>query len=238
MDTDKKQNKLILGLNIFLLVVFMAAIVYISIKYAPSIKNIISKPDRFRDFLASYKSVSILVFILMHVLQVVVAVIPGEFVQLAGGYVYGTFLGTIYNLTGIMLGAVIVFYVSRLLGLRTLKAFISPKTFDKFSFLINNPKAEIFMFLLFLIPFTPKDTLVYLSGFTPIKPQNFFLIFITARFPTILLSSFIGAHIQERNYKPVIIVSVVVSILLVICFIYKDKVMPLLHKLLPTRKNS
>ncbi len=238
MNMEKKQNKLVLGLNIFLLIVFVAVIAYISIKYTPSIQKIISKPDRFRDFLASYKSISILVFIFMQVLQVVVAVIPGEFVQLAGGYVYGTFFGTVYSLIGILLGTVIAFYVSRLLGLRTIKAFISQKNFDKFSFLINNPKSEIFMFLLFLIPFTPKDTLVYLSGLTPIKPQNFFLIFTIARFPTLLLSSFIGAHIQERNYKPVIIVSVIVSILLVICFIYKDKVMQLLHKLLPPKKNS
>jgi uncharacterized membrane protein YdjX (TVP38/TMEM64 family) len=237
MNMEKKQNKLLLGLNLFLLVLFITAIVYISIKYAPSIQKIISKPDRFRDFLASYKSISLLVFILMQVIQVVVAVIPGELVQLAGGYVYGTFFGTLYSLTGILMGAVIAFYVSRLLGLRTLKAFIPPNIFDKFSFLMNNPKSEIFLFLLFLIPLTPKDTLVYLAGFTPIKPQNFFLIFIIARFPTILLSSFIGAHIQERNYKPVIIVAVFVSILLVICFVYKDKLMQHLHKLLPSKKN-
>lgn len=237
MNVEKKQNKLLLGLNIFLLILFVAAIIYISVKYGPSIRRIISKPDRFRDFLASYKSISILVFILSQIIQVVVAVIPGEFVQLAGGYVYGTFLGTLYSLTGIMIGAAISFYIARLLGLRTLKAFISPKNFDKFNFLMNNPKAEIFMFLLFLIPFTPKDTLVYLAGFTPIKPQNFFLIFIIARFPAILLSSYIGANIQERDYQPVIIVAAIVSVILVICLIYKDRVMQLLHKLLPSRKN-
>ena len=238
MNMEKKQNKAQLILNILLLVLFIAAIIYFSIQFGPSIKKIISKPDRFRDFLASYKSTSILVFMLIHIIQVVVAVIPGELVQVAGGYVYGTFFGTLYSLIGILLGAVISFFVSRLLGLRTLKAFISPQVFDKFNFLMNNPKAELFMFLLFLIPFTPKDTLVYVAGFTPVKPQNFFLIFAMARFPSILFLSFIGAHIQERNYKPVIIAAVFVSILLVVSFIFRDKVMDRLHKILPSRKSN
>lgn len=237
MNMEKKQNKLQLSLNILLMILFLVATIYFAIQYGPGIKKIISKPDRFRDFLASYKSISILVFLLIHIIQVVVAVIPGELVQVTGGYVYGIFFGTLYSLTGIMLGAMISFFVARLLGLRTLKAFIPPQIFDKFNFLINNPKAELFMFLLFLIPFTPKDMLVYVAGFTPIKPQNFFLIFAMARFPSILFLSFIGAHIQERNYKPVIIAAVLVSILLVISFIYKDKVMERLHKLLPSRKS-
>lgn len=237
MNMEKKQNKLLLSINILLLVIFITAIVYFSIQYGPSIKKIISKPEHFQQFLASYKSISILVFILIHMIQVVVAVIPGEVVQLAGGYVYGTFFGTLYSLTGILMGAMISFFVARLLGLRTLKAFIPPQIFDKFNFLMNNPKAELFMFVLFLIPLTPKDTLIYVAGFTPIKPRNFFLIFAMARFPTILCLSFIGKRIQERNYLPVIVVSVAVSILLVLSFIYKDKVMQYLHKILPSRKN-
>jgi uncharacterized membrane protein YdjX (TVP38/TMEM64 family) len=237
MNVDQKQNKMALGLNIFLLALFLAAIVYFSTKYYPGIIKILRSKDSFRDFLASYKSISILVFILMQIIQVVVAIIPGEVVQLAGGYVYGTFLGTVYSMTGIMLGAVITFYISRLLGLRTLKAFISEKTFTKFNFVINNAKSEMVMFILFLIPMMPKDTLVYLAGLTPIKPRDFFLIFAIARFPTILLSSFLGANIQKRDYVPVIVISGIICILVVVCLIYKDKVMEMIHKFFPARKS-
>jgi uncharacterized membrane protein YdjX (TVP38/TMEM64 family) len=64
----------------------------------------IRNPEKFRVFLLSYGNISILVFMLFQILQVVIALIPGELIQVAGGYVYGTFFGTLYSSLGILLG--------------------------------------------------------------------------------------------------------------------------------------
>ncbi len=233
-----KKQKVQLGIHLIILIVFIALVAFISIKYGPGIIKIIRNPDRFRDFLASYKSISILVFIFFQILQVVIAAIPGEFTQLAGGYVYGTLFGTIYSTVGILLGAIIAFYASRLIGFRLVKDLVPEKNLEKFNFLINNPKSEITMFILFLIPGTPKDILVYLAGLTPIKPSYFFVIFIVARFPFILVSSFVGAHIKEQNYLPVAIISGIVGTLFVLGLIYKDRVINIVHKLGPLYKDK
>ncbi len=233
-----KKQKAQLGIHLLLLVLFIALVAFFSVKYGPGILNIIRKPDRFRDFLASYQSVSILVFIFFQVLQVVVSAIPGEFVQIAGGYVYGTLFGTIYSTTGILIGAVIAFYIARLIGFRLVKDLVPDNKLERFNFLINNPKSEITMFILFLIPGVPKDILIYLAGLTPIKPVPFFIIFIIARFPFILVASFVGAHIQARNYLPVAIVSGIVGALFVLGLIYKNKVIQIVHKLGPLYKDK
>lgn len=227
---DKK--KLFLWLNIFLLSLFILLITYLTVKYAPGVTKLISKPDKFRALLTSYEPISVLVFIFFQILQVVIAAIPGELVQLAGGYVYGTFLGTIYSTLGILLGSIIAFYISRILGLTLVKNLVPQKEFEKFNFLINNPKAEITMFILFLIPGIPKDILVYVAGFTPIKPLKFFVIFIIARFPSLLASSYIGSNIQERDYLPVIIVSIIAFALSIIGILKKDIVIHKLHHFL------
>ena len=51
---------------------------------------------------------------------------------------------------------------------------------------MNNPKSEIAMFILFLIPGMPKDFLSYLAGITPVKPMMFFMISGVARIPALV----------------------------------------------------
>lgn len=233
-----RKNKIQLLLNILLLVLFAALVTYITIKYAPGITHLISKPARFKALLSSYGPVSILVFVFFQILQVVIAVIPGEFVQVAGGYVYGILFGTIYSVAGILCGSVIAFYISRILGFRLLQFFIPQPKIDKFNFIINSSKSEITLFLLFLIPGIPKDILVYIAGLTPVKPLKFFIVFVVARFPGIFASSFVGAHIRKENYIPVVIVSAIASILFVTGFLMKDKVIHQINRLLHSKDNS
>lgn len=130
----KKPVKATLWLNLLLLVLFIALMTFLTIKFAPHITHLFQKPDRFRDLLASYGPISIPVFIFFQIMQVVIAAIPGELPQLAGGYVYGTFFGTIYSTIGISLGSIIAFYISRLLGFNLVKSFVSQKNWRSLLF--------------------------------------------------------------------------------------------------------
>lgn len=220
----KNTAKVIIWLNSLFLVLFITSMTYLFLKYAPYIIDSFKEADRLRGLLASYGSINILVFIFFQIMQVIIAAIPGELVQLAGGYVYGTFFGTIYSTLGILLGSVITFYISRILGLNIVKAFVSPKNLQEFALLINSPKSEVVLFLLFLIPGIPKDALVYIAGLTPIKLIKFLIISAIARFPGILASSFVGAHIQGRIYISVIAVLTIVCILLLIGFLKRKAI--------------
>lgn len=223
------QKKKII-LNIILLSVFVILLTYITIKYAPVITKLISNPEKFRVFLLSYGNISILVFMLFQILQVVIALIPGEFIQITGGYVFGTFLGTLYSSLGILLGSIIVLNIVRLLGYSIIKLFVSQQSLQKFNFLINNEKSEIAMFVLFLIPGLPKDILTYIAGITPIKLRNFFVITTIARFPGIFISSFVGSNLQAKQYSEVISASLIAISFFIIGFFLKDKLLSLIRQ--------
>ncbi len=228
----KIPKKVVIGLNVSLLILFIVVMTYLSVKFAPHITHLLKRPDRFRDLLTSYGPISIPAFIFFQIMQVVIMVIPGELVQVAGGYVYGTFFGTVYSIIGILLGSIIAFYISRILGFSLVKDFLPQKDLDRFSFLMNNPKSEMMMFILFLIPGIPKDTLVYIAGIAPIKPKLFFIISMIARFPGILASSYIGANIREKEYLPVIIVSIIACIFFLIGLLKKEIIVSKLSHLL------
>ena len=65
------------------------------------------------------------------------------------------------------------------------------------------------MFLLFLIPGTPKDLLVYIAALLPIKPLRFIIISTIARVPSIISSTLVGDNLIAGNWKVSIIVYIV-----------------------------
>ena len=98
---DSRKWKM--AFNIIAITAFLAVVTFVGIKYGPGLTELARKPEKLREWLNSFGWRGVLVFIGIQVLQVVIAAIPGEFTQLAGGYLYGTFFGTIYSLTGIFL---------------------------------------------------------------------------------------------------------------------------------------
>lgn len=199
-------------------------LIYASLHYAPAVTQLISRPEDFKQFILAYGSKSILIFMIIQALQVIVAAVPGELVQVAGGYIYGIWLGSLYSLIGIVCGSIIVFYISRILGYPVLKRLISPSRSEQFSFFLHTHRAEIITFVLFLIPGIPKDILTYLGGLTPVQPARFIIIAAAARLPGIFISSYIGASIGANQYVKVGIVSLAAVLLFLLGFVYQDKI--------------
>lgn len=225
----EKIKKIKLWADIVLIAVFLGLMAYITIKYAPAIMESVRNPEQLRSQLEGYGFLGVLIFIGLQMLQVVVVAIPGEFVQLAGGYIYGVWLGTLYSLIGIVAGSVFVFYVSRFLGYTLVRAFVSEKSLEKFDFMINGSKSEIIMLILFLIPGFPKDALTYIAGLTPIKPLRFFVIITLGRLPALLASSYIGYSTQKGNYLIVIILSAAALALFTAGVFLKDRIIAKFH---------
>lgn len=233
-----KENKKKLVLYIALITVFLGLIAYAAVRFGPQLTALARKPEDFRNLLNSFGWKGILVFMGIQMLQVLVAAIPGEFIQFAGGYIYGTWLGTLYSLTGIVLGSILVFYISRLLGYPLVKLLVAPKQLEKFNFMINSEKSEIGMFILFLIPGLPKDILTYIAGITPVKPLNFFIVITLGRLPALLASSYLGHNMQKGNYAVVVALSIAALILFLAGIILKDKIIKKVHSMSGNRGNK
>lgn len=125
-----------------------------------------------------------------------------------------------------------IFVLVRKFGRKFVYDFCDKKKIEKIenSKIFQNPKKiEMVMFILFLMPGTPKDLLVYVAGLLPIKPRKFILISTFARFPSVITSTLAGANLVGGNWKIGIILYISIVILVAI-FIFiinkfdKDKV--------------
>ena len=154
----------------------------------------------FEDKIRTIGGIGIVVMLVIQVLQVVLAIIPGEPVELAMGALYGTVWGCVLCLAGITIGTSIIFLCVRKFGRKFVDNFISSDKFARLGFLKEPSKRDILLFVLMFIPGTPKDTLTYFGPFTGISFVRFLVISTIARIPSVISSSYIGARLMGGDY--------------------------------------
>ncbi len=233
MENSKK-----IVVNKVLLAVLGLLVIVPVIIYLPEIVKLTVSMDKFREFILSAGSMGPITFIFFQVLQTVIAPIPGEVIQIAGGYIYGVFFGSIYTTLGMLLGAVIAFYFTRFLGGAFIENLLKKKNSRWMADMVDNKKFSIFLFIIFIIPGLPKDLFIYAAGLTNIKPLRFFTILLVARFPWLLASVSIGANIYQKNYISTIVISVVSVLAFILGLIYKDKIINKLSKFKKSKQGS
>lgn len=159
-----------------------------------------AEPEQFRAWLDGYGAFSRLIFIGIVLLQVVVAVIPGEPFEIAAGYAFGTLEGTLLCLAGILLGSAIIFWLSRKCGALLLETFFSKEKIESMKFLKETQKLELLFFFVMFIPGTPKDLLTYFAPLTRIRFSSYMLIIAVARIPSIITSTIGGNALGQQRY--------------------------------------
>lgn len=170
-------------------------------------------PERFRIWVDASGIWGRLSFVAMVVLQVIVALIPGEPLELAAGYAFGAAEGTILSMAGILLGSWIVFLLVRRFGIKLVQVFFSDREIKNLRFLQDSRKTKVIAFLLMLIPGTPKDFLSYFAGLTKLTTAQWLSIVAIARIPSLLTSTITGAAAGEKDYCFAAVMTVVTLII-------------------------
>ena len=160
----------------------------------------LSRPDAFRAWVDQHGLLGRLAFIGMMALQVVVALIPGEVMEIGAGYAFGFWEGTLLCLLGAMLGSAIVFGFVRRFGVALVEVFFPIEKIRSLRFLRDSRRLNLLVFIIFFIPGTPKDLLAYAVGLTPMKFGMWMFITGVARIPSVITSTIGGSALGEQNY--------------------------------------
>ena len=162
--------------------------------------NQIKTPEEFRVYIESYGWKGRFVFLGLQFLQVVVALIPGEVLEVGAGYAFGPVEGTLLCMAGAAVASSFIFLLTKKWGIRLVEIFVSREKINEMRFINSERKLKRIVFILFFIPGTPKDLFTYLIGLTRIRLHEFLVISLLARIPSVV-SSTIGGHIiSAQNY--------------------------------------
>ena len=216
-------------LMIFVVIIFIGVIIYLF----PVMKDLSTKEGQiaFRDKVESSGFWGMLSLFGLQVANIFLIVVPGEPIEIIAGMCYGAFWGTIFVMVSACIITIGIFFLVRKLGRKFVYDFCSKERIEKIenSKLFRNPKKiEMIMLILFLIPGTPKDLLVYLGGLLPIKASRFILISTLARIPSIISSTIAGDQLAVGQWQlGLILYAAIIVLVLIIIFIYnkfdKDK---------------
>ena len=195
--TEKQKKRLAAG-AVVIFILFSAAVFWFvgrpMIRFA-------RQPELFRAWVEQLGVWGKLAYVGMVLLQVLVAVIPGEPLEICGGYAFGALWGTVLCLLGALLGSVAVFAFVRRFGQPLVEVFFPREKLESLRFLHSSPRRDALLWLIFTVPGTPKDLLCYFAGLTDLSWGKWLLISSVGRIPSIVTSTIGGDALGVQNYQ-------------------------------------
>ncbi len=192
-----RQKRIISILVISAIIVMMCIAAWLIRK---PLLSLATEPEQVRNWIDDKGIWGRLIFGAFVFLQTVIALIPGEPFEIAAGYAFGAFEGTVICVAASAIGSMVSFLLVRRYGMRIVRLFFSEEKINSIKFLRSSPKRNILIMIIFMIPGTPKDLVGYFVGLTDIKLGAWLLICTLGRLPSVITSAVGGNAIGESNF--------------------------------------
>lgn len=193
------------------------------------ITNLLTNRDRLVEVVSSWGLFAPFIYIVLQIIQTVVAPIPGQIVGGIGGLIFGPW-GILWTTIGTLIGCYLVFRIARRFGRPLLEKIFKKSMLDKFDFILNSKSTSLVLFLIFLLPGFPDDVICYLAGLTKLPIRRLMIILILGRLPVIIVTNFIGEGIST-NLDAVIIISIITVILLGLAIWQRERLMHIIKRI-------
>lgn len=196
-ELSERAKKIIAAASIAVFVLLTLAITWF---VGRPLIEYLREPEKFRTWVDEAGVMGRVYFLGIQILQVVVAIIPGEPVEIGAGYAFGAVEGTLLCILGTVMGSMAVYFFVRRFGIKAVEIFFPVEKIERLRFLNTVQKRDALMFLLMFIPGTPKDLLGYLAPIVGITPGAWLFITSVARIPSIVTSTVGGGALGGQNY--------------------------------------
>ncbi|TQQ82103.1 TVP38/TMEM64 family protein [Halonotius roseus] len=185
--------------TLLLVVAVIAAFVGLYVgarRYAPFVFN----AQALRTWIAGFGIFAPLVFVFLQAAQVVLAPIPGQVVALVAGYLFGPVYGTIYSLTGVLIGSAIAFSLAKRYGRSFVERVIANDVIDRFDAFVERVGVPgLFAFV--IIPGLPDDAICFLSGLTKWRLRTFLAVIAVGRLPAYVITVYAGGEFAGGRFR-------------------------------------
>ena len=192
-----KNQKLTAGLAI---AIFVLVMVFLTWLIGGPVLRFAGEPEKFRLWVEQTGAIAPLAYMGMVIAQILVALIPGEPLEIAGGYAFGAVGGTLLCLAAATIGSVMVFALVRKFGVKLFEVFFPIEKLRSLRFLRSSKKRDLLFLIVFMIPGTPKDLLCYFAGLTDIRFGVWLIICSLGRVPSIVTSTLGGNALGTEKY--------------------------------------
>lgn len=188
-----------------------------------SVTDFHSRKEQIARFLGSFGPYSAAIYVLLQALQVLASPVPGDLMGLLGGYAFGVNFGFFLSMLGLVLGSWVAFELASIFGRPFVERWVKKEVLEKFDY-VTTGAGQLLCFVLFLIPYSPKDYLCYLLGLGRMKVGSFLLIVTLGRMPGAYLLAFQGASVRNEEYRIALAVALAVGAFLFLFLAFRRRI--------------
>ena len=214
--TQSDKKKTIVKLIISVIVIAVIALLGFLLFKHFGLKDITR--EEIQSFIETKGAVAPLIFILLSFAQVTLIPIPGAVTILAGNYLFGAVKAFIYSYIGMLLGAMVAFFLGKLIGRPFVNWIAGSK--EKADSWIDKLKGreKIVMFFMFLLPLFPDDLLCAIAGMFKYSTLEFLVLQLITRATSIFGTLFfMSGEVIPYNAWGISLVAIL-SIIVIVCF--------------------
>ncbi len=218
-----KQKHRYLGYGVLgLIIILLFALTY----FFPNLKDFAS-PTFVREYLLGFGIFSYPIFVLL-LLVAVPLPIPSTPIILAGGYLYGTVLGSVLALIAVLIGSSISFLLIRTYGQPLLEKLVDKHHIDHFHHIFKK-RGWIIAFISYVVPIFPSDCVSALLGLTKIRYRMFLLLVIAGHIPRFLIVNSLGEDLHLGfTFKTAIVL--ILTLALILIAVFREQIKKFLFK--------
>ncbi len=134
----------------------------------------------------------------LQIAQILIAPIPGVFVPVLSGLIYGPLLGPLVAAAGTVLGSAIAYWIGRGAGRPLVERWVGVDKLDRAHALIGG-KRWLALVPLFLVPLSPSDALCFVAGIVGLEQRQFLLAVLLGRLPKDCALALAGAGLLKMG---------------------------------------
>ncbi len=157
---------------------------------------------------------------ILSMLQVVIAVLPAEPIQVIAGISFGFLRGSAICLAGVIVGNTVIYILYRIYGDKMRDFFEKNVEFD-FESAKNSPKIALIVFILYFLPAIPYGLICFFTASMNVKYPKYILLTGLGAIPSIFIGVGLGHIAMASSW----IISICVFAILVtlLLLLYKNK---------------
>lgn len=181
--------------------------------------------ENVKNYILSYGNWAIVISFLLMVFQSIAAPIPAFFITFANAAIFGWQFGAFLSWASAMAGAVLCFYIARLLGRDVAEKFATKFALNEVEVFFDR-YGKYTILIARLLPFVPFDPISYAAGLTSMSAWSFIWATGLGQLPATIIYSYIGGALtgSSKNFVTGLFILFAVSILVfLIKKVYTEK---------------
>jgi uncharacterized membrane protein YdjX (TVP38/TMEM64 family) len=181
---------------------------------------LLQQGDMVSNWINGFGLLAPLAYIALFALQILIAPMPGQFMGMMGGYVFGVFLGSLYSITGLAIGAGLAMFLARRYGRPFLERFFSRdelKVWERKLYM----RSPVSWGLLFVFPV--PDVVFYFAGLSSIPLVRLLPAVIAGRSLGLFFANIVGGLSATLPPEWVVVKWMVLAVLALLLYRHERK---------------